>query len=255
MFQKESRSDKSQVVAILGLSNLDYIVNILALTRMGFAILFLSTRLPIEAYISLLENTKCSDILVSKRYKRTIQQISELYPIHSFNLLEQSFYLNQTVLGPRFQRETDLINEENCVAFIIHSSGSTGLPKAISQKHRACLFNYAAGGGMRAFVTLPLFHNHGLSTLFRGIVAGKRTVLYNANLPLTMSSLVQAMQIAKPESFHGVPYALKVLAEAQQGIDELRKCDLVLFGGSSCPDELGDKLVNNGVYLVTHYGA
>jgi acyl-CoA synthetase (AMP-forming)/AMP-acid ligase II len=242
-------------VAILGLSNLDYVVNVLALTRMGFAILFLSTRLPVEAYVSLLKTTECSNVIVSARFAQLIQDVSDVNPIKSFTLVEQSFYLNQPTSGPRYEREVELINEEDCIAFIIHSSGSTGLPKPISQKHRACLSNYSSGGGMRAFVTLPLFHNHGLSTLFRGIVADKRTVLHNANIPLTLPNLVQAMKLAKPQSFHGVPYVLKILAEDQAGIDELRKCDLVLFGGSSCPDELGDKLVNAGVFLVTHYGA
>lgn len=64
-----------------------------------------------------------------------------------------------------------------------------------------------------------------------------------------------AMEASQPESFHGVPYALKLLSESERGIAALRKCKLVLFGGSSCPDDLGDKLVNAGVYVVSHYGA
>lgn len=108
---------------------------------------------------------------------------------------------------------------------------------------------------MRAFVTLPLFHNHGIATMFRGFYASKRTVLNNTNLPLTNANLVSAMKAAKPESFHGVPYALKVLAESEDGIAALRSCKIVWFGGSSCPDELGDKLIQAGVYLVGHYGA
>lgn len=63
------------------------------------------------------------------------------------------------------------------------------------------------------------------------------------------------MGAAEPESFHGVPYALKLLAESDEGIQALAKCKLVLYGGSSCPDELGDKMVDAGVYLVGHYGA
>lgn len=108
---------------------------------------------------------------------------------------------------------------------------------------------------MRAFVTLPLFHNHGLSTMFRGMVTGKRTAVYNANLPLTNKHLVTAMRAADFESFHCVPYALKVLAETPEGIAELAKAKLVLFGGSSCPDDLGDMLVKDGVNVVSHYGA
>jgi acyl-coenzyme A synthetase/AMP-(fatty) acid ligase len=140
-------------------------------------------------------------------------------------------------------------------SFIIHSSGSTGLPKPIFQTHKACLTNYSSSTGYRAFLTLPLYHNHGLSTFFRGVYSGNPTYFFNANLPLSASNLLRAMEAAQPESFHGVPYALKLLAETDQGIKALAKCKLVLYGGSSCPDELGDKLVNAGVYVVGHYGA
>ena len=227
----------------------------LALSRIGFAVLFLSTRLSIEAYVSLIQKTECCNIVASTRFAHTAEQIQGNYAVNVFPLLERPMYLNLRDSGSRFTRETELVDEENCIAFVVHSSGSTGLPKPIFQKHRACLANYASGSGKRAFLTLPLFHNHGLSTFFRGIVSGKRTAIFNANLPLTNENLVEAIESANPESFHGVPYALKVLAESERGISALARCNLVLFGGSSCPDDLGDQLVDAGVYLVGHYGA
>ncbi|KAH7139791.1 hypothetical protein B0J13DRAFT_478097 [Dactylonectria estremocensis] len=247
------RSNKADVVGILGPSNLDYIVNLLALSRMGFSVLFLSTRLPTEAYISLLEKTECTRILAAPKLETVVESIQESYPVQSFPMTSQSVWSHNA--STRFKRQTELVDEENTVSFIVHSSGSTGLPKPIYQTHRQCLSNYATGSGMRAFVTLPLFHNHGLSTMFRGMVTGKRTAIYNANLPLTNGHLVAAMKAADFESFHCVPYALKVLAETPEGIAALAKAKLVLFGGSSCPDDLGDLLVKNDVNIVSHYGA
>jgi acyl-coenzyme A synthetase/AMP-(fatty) acid ligase len=252
--EQELRSNKTEVVALLGPSNFDYVIGKLALSRMGFAVLLLSTRLPTEAYISLLQKTECTKIVTIDKFAATISGIQETYSLQAFPLSDATVYTRRSFSEP-FQRQTELIDEEKCISFIVHSSGSTGLPKPIFQTNRACLSNYAQGSGMRAFVTLPLFHNHGLSTLFRGIVSGKRTSLYNANLPLTNGNLVEAMKQSDPESFHCVPYALKVLAENEEGISALRRCKLVLFGGSSCPDDLGDLLVREGVYLVGHYGA
>ncbi|KAK8156696.1 hypothetical protein BKA80DRAFT_312992 [Phyllosticta citrichinensis] len=252
---QKQKSDQSEVVALIGPSNLDYVISLLALSRMGFAVLFLSTRLQTEAYVSLLQKTDCLKIVASDKFSSVIESVQAVRPLQKFPLLDLSTYRTRSQTESRFQRSIELVKEEDCIAFIVHSSGSTGLPKPIFQTHRSCLSNYALGSGMRAFVTLPLFHNHGLATTFRGIVANKRTVLYNAELPLTKANLVTAMELADPESFNGVPYALKVLSESEEGISALRKCKLVLFGGSSCPDELGDKLVNAGVYLVGHYGA
>ncbi|KAF7563378.1 hypothetical protein G7046_g730 [Stylonectria norvegica] len=252
---KERKSLSSEVVALLGPSNLDYVVTLFALSRMGFAVMFLSNRLHTDAYISLLKKTNCHKILVAPNFTSTVNDIQQQYELDTFPVPEMSAYGRPPSSHSRFQRQTELVNEEDCISFVVHSSGSTGLPKPIFQTHRACLSNYALGSGMRAFVTLPLFHNHGLCTLFRGMVSGKQTSIYSASLPLTNANMVQAMKSAKFESFHCVPYALKVLSETEEGIAQLRTAKLVLFGGSSCPDELGDLLVREGVYIVGHYGA
>lgn len=221
---------------------------------MGVGVMLLSTRLHTDAYLSLLKKTKCHNILIAPGFEQTVKTLEEQYELCKYSLPDRSIYA-RTPSSPRYQRQIELIDEGNCVSFVVHSSGSTGLPKPIFQTHRACLSNYAQGSGMRAFVTLPLFHNHGLCTLFRGIVSRKKTMLYGAGLPLTNGNLVRAMNGADFESFHAVPYALKILSETDEGIAALSKCKLVLFGGSSCPDDLGDKLVENGVYIVSHYGA
>jgi hypothetical protein len=91
--------------------------------------------------------------------------------------------------------------------------------------------------------------------MFRALVAGRKMAVYNSNLPLSGTTLCDAMEAVQPDSLHCVPYALKLMAETDRGMEVLKRCKLVLFGGSSCPDELGDKLVNAGVYLVGHYGA
>lgn len=108
---------------------------------------------------------------------------------------------------------------------------------------------------MKAFITLPLFHNHGICNLFRAIYARKPIHLYNANLPLTRDYLTKIMRENQFEIFYGVPYALKLLSETDEGIDILRQLKVVMYGGSACPDDLGNTLVENGVNLVGHYGA
>ncbi|KAI2467247.1 L-aminoadipate-semialdehyde dehydrogenase [Annulohypoxylon bovei var. microspora] len=251
----KSSQSTSEIVAIVGSSNLDYIITILALTRIGFGILFLSTRLSVEAYTALLQETKCHNIVAASNYAATIGQVAERYELSQFTMLTGSVYGKTDSTGSRFQRPVKIEDEAQKVAFILHSSGSTGLPKPIYQSHRSCLTNYSVGSGLRAFITLPLFHNHGLCTLFRGITYSVTTAFFDASLPMTHDHLISAMEQFGPESFHCVPYSLKVLAESEHGIDLMRRCKLVLFGGSSCPDDLGDKLVDAGVYLVGHYGA
>jgi len=221
---------------------------------MGYGVLLLSTRLATDAYISLLEKTNCNDILSAPTTAKSIAGIQEVRKCNSFTIPEKEFYdVPKALTLPKLPAKSPASAKK--IAFIIHSSGSTGLPKPIFQTHNACLSNYANGSGFKAFLTLPLYHNHGISTFFRAVCKGKPISLYNASLPLSETNLIKAMEAVEPESFHGVPYALKLLSESERGTAALARCKLVLFGGSSCPDDLGDKLVNAGVYIVSHYGA
>ncbi|TGO63777.1 hypothetical protein BOTNAR_0096g00130 [Botryotinia narcissicola] len=249
------KSSVAEVVALLAPSNLDYVATIFALSRLGFAVLLLSNRLAPEAYVSLLEKTKCKRIVSSDNHHDVIKSIQVELEVSQYPLLRQSQYDIKAPLTPRFPRSVGTALDSTRNSFIIHSSGSTGLPKPIFQTHAACLSNYSNSFGFRAFLTLPLYHNHGLSSFFRAIHSAKEISMFNANLPLTGKNLIEGMAAVKPESFHGVPYALKLLAESESGIEALRRCRLVLFGGSSCPDDLGDRLTQAGVYLVGHYGA
>ena len=108
---------------------------------------------------------------------------------------------------------------------------------------------------MRAFIASPMFHSHGFYETFRSIHSGKPIYYCNYAYPLTQQSLMDMLNTVKPEIFHCVPYMVKLLAESEKGIECLTRVDMVLFGGSACPDDLGDKLVKRGVNLVANYGA
>lgn len=79
--------------------------------------------------------------------------------------------------------------------------------------------------------------------------------MFNANLPLTGEGLMKVIEKEKPRVVSAVPYALKLIAQWEGGVQALRECDVVTFGGSACPDELGDLLTKEEVHLVGHYGA
>ncbi|PYH76299.1 NRPS-like enzyme [Aspergillus uvarum CBS 121591] len=243
----------NRVVAILGASNLDYIVSLFALTRLGYAVLLLSTRLGTEAYINLLAATKCTLLLYSSSTAKAVNKLESTASLATYKIPEHAAYSTSTFSSSLQLADNSYLSRK--WAFIIHSSGSTGLPKPIFQTHGACIANYSTSKGYRALLTLPLYHNHGLSTFFRSLFKRKPVAIYNANLPLTGDHVLETMRVTTPESFHGVPYVLKLLSEVEGGVAALSRCQQVLFGGSSCPDDLGDLLVERGVRLISHYGA
>ena len=254
---RSSSDKKPSVVALLGPSNLDYLIALLALSKLGHTVLFLSTRISKEAYLSLLKATESTNLVIHDSFKDMAEKLkAERLDLKVNGFVSQPAYNYPlgAAVNTRMSQNLDLQKESKHIAWIIHSSGSTGLPKPIYQTQAAAVMNYATNMNMNGFVTLPLYHAHGLSSVFRAIHSGKQIHLYNASLPLAKSYIMDIMRVHKFEIFYGVPYVLKLLAESQEGIELLAACKIVMFGGSACPDSLGDRLVENGVNLVSHYG-
>jgi thioester reductase-like protein len=249
---RTSSDQEAKVIALLGPSNLDYFFALLALSRLGFTVLFLSTRISEVAYLSLLTGTQCNHIVVDKSFQKMAKTLKSVKPdLEIIDIVGMTTTENNDPMTPA---SLDLDIESSKVAWIIHSSGSTGLPKPIYQTHRAALKNYEGSLELRGFVTLPLFHAFGLSNVFRGITAVKKIYIYNASLPLTSKSLLKILTDHDFDIFLAVPYALKLLSETDEGIAALAKLKVVMFGGSACPDALGDLLTKRGVRIISHYG-
>jgi len=63
------------------------------------------------------------------------------------------------------------------------------------------------------------------------------------------------MKAANPEYVLTVPYVLKLVAEKKEGIEVLKKARTVSITGSRCPDELGDMLTKEGVWVGSTFGS
>ena len=83
----------------------------------------------------------------------------------------------------------------------------------------------------------------------------KTMYFVNSALPLTCEGLTAALRRASPNTLCAVPYVLKLLAEQDSGIQALCDCQQVLYTGSQCPDDLGDRLVERGVNLASLIGS
>lgn len=148
MTQRRSSAEKEKVVALLGPSNLDYLISVLALTKLGFTVLFLSTRLSDAAYLSLLESTQCRDLLIHESFSKAAERLCETVPGLGVHAIAQSASYAFPAQGDDqdtcLDFHLDLKLEAQKICWIIHSSGSTGLPKPILQTHSAALTKYAS---------------------------------------------------------------------------------------------------------------
>lgn len=72
---RESSETKPTIVALLGPSNFDYLVTMLALTKLGHTVLFLSTRISQLAIENLIETTGAAYLLVDSHLLKAVAAV------------------------------------------------------------------------------------------------------------------------------------------------------------------------------------
>lgn len=89
-----SSSEPERVVAILAASNFDYLIITIALGRLGFAVLFLSTQISDAAYVSLLEVAGCTDIVIQSKFEAAVSgmRAGSLPGVAAHLMPERPFY-------------------------------------------------------------------------------------------------------------------------------------------------------------------
>ncbi|KAA8896205.1 hypothetical protein FN846DRAFT_893478 [Sphaerosporella brunnea] len=256
---RKTSDDPHITVAVLGVTNLEYIITYLALQRLGLTCLFLSTRLQENAFLHLFDATHCEVVLAQQSFQAIMERAKalkedplDILPMVDFEYIQSAHSDDREPLVA----EIDPEKETTQSGWIIHSSGSTGLPKPIWQTNHGSI---RAAESMTipydSLVTLPLFHTFGLYTLLHGIRDGRKTSFYNADLPLTGPNVVAALESSKADVMFTVPYALKLTVEAEGGVEALKKLKEIVYGGASCPQELGDMLTSQGVKLSNYFGS
>ncbi|KAJ8113813.1 hypothetical protein ONZ43_g5059 [Nemania bipapillata] len=251
------RPNTHEVVAILASSNVDFIVTFFALSRLGYTVLCLSLRIPDVAIVELLKQAQCHTIVreESPFVAANIEAVQKIWHLNELSIPKRVYYDREDLVHEQpFVRDYDAAQERDRVALIMHSSGSTGLPKVVSLTHRNVLTHAVQGAGMDNFAALPLYHMYGVSTTMQAMYRRKTAHLFNTSLPLTADNILAALAAVNVRVIHAVPYALGLIAEQPRGMEYLKSCKIVTAAGARTPDELGDRLVASGVNLGVVFG-
>ena len=155
--------------------------------------------------------------------------------------------------------------DDDVVALVVPTSGSTGEPKGVLLGAAAIAASANAahsrlGGPGRWLLALPGTHVAGLMVLARSVVAGTEPAAVDLTGGFTADEFATATSrfLRRPAARRYtalVPYQLAVLLDAGgAAVDALIAFDAVLVGGSSAPPELLDRARAVGVHVITTYG-
>jgi acyl-CoA synthetase (AMP-forming)/AMP-acid ligase II len=121
-----SSAEKPTTVALLGPSNFDYLVTMLALTKLGHTVLFLSTRISQAAVNSLIETTGARYLLADTRHAHTASEAQKSLPTLCIGQIASSDVFDFPIevhADTRLDYQLDHATEATNNIFIIHSSG------------------------------------------------------------------------------------------------------------------------------------
>jgi acyl-coenzyme A synthetase/AMP-(fatty) acid ligase len=223
---------------------------------LGYTTFILSPRLPVTACVNLLRDAGAEILLHAPQFLDLATKTSNILSLKLVPILTRDHYDNPDDSAPPFERHGIDGEKENLKKLIMmHSSGSTGLPRPIHYTHKRILATMLTAQNLIAFQSVPLFHAHGFISFIQAIYKRKCIYLFNGNVPQTHDTVTAAIRAADPEIVWTVPYVLKLLAEKRDGVEVLKKCKVVSCSGSRCPDELGDLMVREGIHFGTVFGA
>ncbi|CCX04911.1 Similar to Polyketide synthase HetM; acc. no. P37693 [Pyronema omphalodes CBS 100304] len=263
---EEGKICRGAPVALLLGSDIGVMIHILALSYLGIPAVLLSARLSPPAIAHLLEKTSAKSLIVSSRVSEVANEA-----INLLNSDENPYIYNQVpydeflgVQKTAVPEMCDLVSPTDRNVLILHSSGTTGLPKPIYHTHRY-LLGYAGCHQISDdsaqqplnLSTLPLYHGFGLLAPSLGLSIGMPFCLPSASTIPTAELTVRLSQSTGAQSLMTVPSILEDLLHlpASEGVTELLKMDFVAVGGGPIKPSVGEQLSAAGVKLLNHAGA
>ncbi|UZJ51514.1 hypothetical protein CBS101457_000834 [Exobasidium rhododendri] len=251
---------RQPIIAFLGPSGSDFLLNVMACWRVGAAILPIALGTSAKGAALLLKAGKCDVLLYANNQTELVEEImsseaSSLLLAEWFDCKQDQNASDDSAFEPLYRAgPSDIL-------VIFHSSGSSGAPKPIPQLHKAWSASLITAPGRRsaAFTTTPLFHG-GLSDLFRAFQASATIYFYPWHLQLapTIEHVVDSVECCDQEIkyFLSVPFILEMLIKDAEGGKMLQKMDLVSTGGAPLDEAVGGVAVREkNIKLVSRLGS
>ncbi|EAU30279.1 conserved hypothetical protein [Aspergillus terreus NIH2624] len=252
--------DQPETIAFMGATDIRYLVFVLACHKTGYKPLLISTRLSDAAYEHLLTALECKKFAYTKETERRVSEIREFREGTAFFEVPEVkaiLKLHGSISYPWSKTYTQAENE---VALIIHSSGTTGMPKPVPLTHgffatidnvvhlpipkgRQFGFFSHLGADDLVLSTTPFFHLMGFIAFIESIFHNV-PFTYLPDKPLSVELLNDAIKKTKPKAAILPPSVLEDMSQTETGIEALKSLDYVYFGGAPLAPETGARLSN-----------
>ncbi|KAJ7584629.1 hypothetical protein C8J56DRAFT_1090464, partial [Mycena floridula] len=258
-----SRERKIPPLAIFLHSDVAIFIYIAALLRIGTPVLVLSARLSAVAVAHLIDMTRPKVVLKTRQTERTVIEATKLlrHDTEFLDALSWDALFDFDSSHPAPPMYTDF-KYDDTDAIILHSSGTTDLPKPIYHAQVYMLI-YAACHRLPeqqtpfqfCVSTLPLYHGFGLLAPCLSLSIGMPFILLPSSVIPTATSTLEALKSTRAQTLLSVPSILEDITQIPGGVAALKSLEIIAIGGAAMKESIGDELVAQGVKLLNHWGA
>ncbi|PYI35269.1 acetyl-CoA synthetase-like protein [Aspergillus indologenus CBS 114.80] len=260
-------------VAYIGLEDPRYPIFATGAVKAGYQALFVSPRNSVEAQLNLFEKTDCNLLYHEAQYASMVQPWVERRPGMKRVAVAPWDEWVSTEVAPFPYTKT--FEEAEWDPFVVlHTSGSTGLPKpvviyqgtlALNDLHRYVpeyegnlpwLATWAKFPNKRYLNIFPLFHTAGIApTILMAFYYDAPIAFRDPSVPITGDNVVDWLQNTDAGFTLLPPAVLEQMSRSEIAIEELKKLHAVGFAGGPVAPDPANHLLSHGVKLVNAIGS
>ncbi|KAH9983958.1 hypothetical protein F4779DRAFT_612381, partial [Xylariaceae sp. FL0662B] len=252
----------------LGPQDVVYGILVLACIKTGYKLLLVSPRNTLEAHLSLFEKTDCNTFLLPINFPLPV--INQILAARQMRVLEIPGMQDWVEDGPSepYPYNKTFAEAKHEPFVVVHTSGSTGLPKPIIQTHGTYspLDEYTLlhsleqnpihptmCAGTRIYLGFPLFHTAGIGLLLPASIYTNYTVVLGSYPPA--ADVVNSINVhGRVESSAVPPMILVDLAKDPEHLENLGRLKFVASAGGPLPQDTGD-LISTKTRLINCIGS
>lgn len=249
-------SKSRETIAYMDRSNdVRYMITILAANKTGYKIILPSTRNSIEGQQHLIHATGCNKFLHGAESKADVEGLRDEET--QFRSLEIPS-LEDLLQGDAEHYPSLSSTDPMEIALILHTSGSTGLPKPIDIRNGYIATTYLTPqlqapngrpnliqvffGQTKSLCIMPFFHAMGVFSLLKSILCQGPIVLPPPGRAFNAELYAEVIRAAKPTTGIFPPSILEDMVELPGGLEELQTMEFIIFGGAPLAPEAGDRI-------------